>query len=325
MNKRFFKYLKYIFPFILTALIFYIFLKKTSLESIREYKNLLKIEYLFLFFILSLVGTILRTIRYWILLEKKLGFFDLFLITLVRNFSVDLLPARTASLLFYTYFTNKEGVNIEEGGASFIVSMFYDLLSLSVLLSFALLYLSSFDNRGGLFWAVLFIFTLSLFFIFFSGNILSIISHIKFINKFKKIKVALIEIEMYFEKHNSLMERLELFFLSIFIRAFKYFSLFILFVSLTNTTFAIEKIAIFSFGISATELSSILPVQGLAGFGTWELAFKYVFTILRIKLKNPFIVGFIIHTITQVWEYLIGLIALIFLFLKRRVQKDIWF
>ncbi len=323
MDRRFFRYVKYILPFLITALIFYVFLKRTSLESIREYKNLLRIDYLFIFISLSIAGTVLRTLRYRILLEKKIKVFDLFLITLVRNFSVDLLPARTASLLFYTYFTNREGVNIEEGGASFVVSMFYDLLSLSVLLSFALLYLSSYDNRGGLFWAVFFIFLLSLFFIIFSGKIINIISSIKFIDRFKKIKGILIELGIYFKKHNSFWERVELFLLSIFIRAFKYLSLFVLFVSLTGADFVLKKIAIFSFGISATELSSVLPVQGLAGFGTWELAFKYVFTLIGIKLKNPFLVGLIIHTITQVWEYSIGLIALIFLFLKRKVRKDI--
>ena len=83
---------------------------------------------------MSILGTLLRAVKYRILVAGKISFSSMFLITLVRNFSVDLLPARTASLAFYSYLAKKEGISIEEGASSFVISMFYDSLALSVML-----------------------------------------------------------------------------------------------------------------------------------------------------------------------------------------------
>ncbi len=266
--------------------------------------------------ILSLAGTYFRALRYKILLGGKLKLNELFLITLVRNFSVDLLPARTASLLFYTYLTNKDGIGIEEGGASFFVALFYDVLSLSVLLSFALLFIKT----GGLYFYILIgaIFLLSLFFIVCMERILILFDKFTFVKKIRWIEKSIYDLKKYFSQHKSVNERINVFFISLIIRILKYLSLFALFISLTKVSADIKSLSIFSFGLSATELSSVLPVQGLAGFGTWELSFKYVFLFLKINIKNPFIVGLVIHSVTQVWEYSIGLLSLLFLLLKKR-------
>ena len=55
--------------------------------------------------------------------------------------------------------------------------------------------------------------------------------------------------------------------------------------------------------------ADLLPVQGLAGFGTWETAFHLVFSLLAPEHPNPFITGLLIHTVTQLWEYLLGLLS----------------
>lgn len=313
MFKRF---LKIFIPVSITFLIFFIFFKNTSINIIKKSFQELSFSSVFIYMILSLAGTYFRALRYKILLGGKLKLNELFLITLVRNFSVDLLPARTASLLFYTYLTNKDGIGIEEGGASFFVALFYDVLSLSVLLSFALLFIKT----GGLYFYILIgaIFLLSLFFIVCMERILILFDKFTFVKKIRWIEKSIYDLKKYFSQHKSVNERINVFFISLIIRILKYLSLFALFISLTKVSADIKSLSIFSFGLSATELSSVLPVQGLAGFGTWELSFKYVFLFLKINIKNPFIVGLVIHSVTQVWEYSIGLLSLLFLLLKKR-------
>ena len=88
-----------------------------------------------------------------------------------------------------------------------------------------------------------------------------------------------------------------------------YLSLYALFVGFSNLPLSPAGGALFSIGIAATELSSLLPVQGLAGFGTWETAFHLVFSLLAPEHPNPFITGLLIHTVTQLWEYLLGLLS----------------
>ncbi len=314
--------LKIIFSIILSAIIIYVFFRKIPLTKIKETISYLTLNGIILYIFFSLAGTIFRTLRYKILLSNKIGFTKLFLITLVRNFSVDLLPARTASFFFYTYFTNNEGIKIEEAGISFIISMIYDVLSLTLLLSIAFLYFNTNNNILMFYSLLLGIFASAIIILYLTIPIINQVEKLGFINKSKKIKLIINNVKTYFIKHNSNKERVNILCLSLIIRFLKYISLFILFKELTKTVLSIKNLSIFSFGLSATELSSIIPIQGIAGFGTWELSFKYIFDFLKTGIKDPFLIGFIIHTTTQIWEYLIGLISFFIIFYKKRDKTN---
>jgi hypothetical protein len=68
-------------------------------------------------------------------------------------------------------------------------------------------------------------------------------------------------------------------------------------------------------------LSTFLPFQGLAGFGTWEAAFALVAGRLGLTLENPFLTALVIHLTTQVWEYGLGVGALWMLSIRIRKRK----
>lgn len=51
------------------------------------------------------------------------------------------MPARSASLVFYTYLTSRRGVILEEGVSSFVIAVFYDALALGLMLGAAALLL----------------------------------------------------------------------------------------------------------------------------------------------------------------------------------------
>ena len=62
---------------------------------------------------LSIVGLLLRTLRYQWLLSEPVGLGKLCLVTAVRNFLVDFLPARIGSLSYIYLLNQRLGVSIE--------------------------------------------------------------------------------------------------------------------------------------------------------------------------------------------------------------------
>lgn len=269
------------------------------------------------FIILVLLGVWLRAYRYYLLLGKRIPLKDLFLITLVRNFAVDLLPARSAALIFYTFLTRKQGVEYEEGASSFVVAIFYDLLALAVMLAGLGLFLKGGISRGVMYWALLFLFFLSVAFIGFSHHLLAMVAKIGFVRKFGKLERILTKIQNYLQAHHRHSEQLKLFFLSLLIRLGKYISLYILFWGVVRIPISSHTFSQFCFGMAGTEMSSMLPIQGLGGFGTWELAFSIFFKTFNIPAGDPFLTGLVIHVTTQVWEYSVGLAAFLYLSLRR--------
>jgi uncharacterized membrane protein YbhN (UPF0104 family) len=313
--------LNFVLPVLISAAVIYIFFKDISLTDIKL--NFLKIPltYLTAFVLLSLAGTVLRALKYHVLLSKKLRFWDIFLITLVRNFSVDLLPARTASLVFYSWFTKKKGIALEEGASSFVVSVFYDALALSVMLGGLVFFLETGVDRWAIYTGMGLIFVISIIMIFFAEGIIRFALKLKLIKRFPKLTGFLTHIDEYLSQHKKNSERLYVFFLSLVIRIIKYVFIYILFEGVVKIGFSPATFATFSFMLAVTEMSALIPIQGLGGFGTWELAFLFTFKLFfkDITLSDDIIksAAFVIHITTQVWEYSIGLAAFLYLFLKK--------
>jgi uncharacterized membrane protein YbhN (UPF0104 family) len=303
-----------VIPAAVLIIIMYVFFRDITFNDIM--KNFLRIPggYLLAFILLSLLGTFLRAWKYHILLAKKLGFGDIFLITLVRNFSVDLLPGRAAALIFYSWLTKKKGIALEEGASSFVVSVFYDGLALCFMLGGLLFFLRTGVNQMPIYIGMAVIFFISIIMIFFADHFFGFVLRKKILNRFARLEKVVKNILMYLKEHKKNSERLRVFLLSLVIRIIKYLFVFILFEGVVHLGFGIKNFSLFSFGLAGTELSSMFPIQGPAGFGTWELAFTVIFKALEIPAENIKEAGFVIHITTQAWEYFIGLLALAYLF-----------
>ncbi len=308
-------------PVTITAAILYFFFRDISLLDIRQAIINIPLHFLLAYLLLSICGTLLRTLKYRILIAGKITFASMFLITLVRNFSVDLLPARTASLVFYSYLAKREGVSVEEGASSFVISMFYDSLALSVMLGSLVFFLADGVGRSFIYIGMTIIFALSIMVIFLAEYILSFILKIAFLSKFPRITIFFGNILDYLRHHKNRQERAIVFLLSLVIRLIKYVSVFILFAGIIGIPFSLKYFAMFCFGLAGTELSSLLPLQGAGGFGTWELAFALVFKGLQFPLENVKLTGLVIHIITQAWEYLTGIAAFLYMVMHNHRNK----
>ena len=144
------------------------------------------------------------------------------------------------------------------------------------------------------------------------------------VSRFKKIHDFLSNILHYLRAHKGFSERLKVFALSLLIRLSKYVFIYLLFEGVVGIGWSMKHFSLFCFGLAGAELSSLLPIQGLGGFGTWELAFALVFQALALPAANVREAGFVIHITTQVWEYAIGLAAFLVMMAgkNRREQPD---
>ena len=78
-------------------------------------------------------------------------------------------------------------------------------------------------------------------------------------------------------------------------------------------------------GITGAELTSALPVKGLAGFGTWESAWALTFGLMSIDQRFAVLSGLGVHLVTNLFEYSLGIGSLLILalpFVQRGRRSD---
>ncbi len=117
---------------------------------------------------------------------------------------------------------------------------------------------------------------------------------------------------------------LPFFVLSLGIRACKYVSIyFLLFALMRSLGFGFPELSFWKLilGITGAELTSALPIKGLAGFGTWESAWALTFGLMNIDQRFAILSGLGVHLVTNIFEYSLGIGSLIVLampFLRRQ-------
>jgi uncharacterized membrane protein YbhN (UPF0104 family) len=305
----------FVIPTAVLVAIVAVFFHDVSIADIRAGFARIPFTYILAFILLWLLGSVLRAWQYSVLLSGKLAGRDIFLITLVRNFSVDLLPGRAAALGFYSWLTRKKGIALEEAASSFVIGVFYDSIALALMLGGLLFFLESGRNRWLLVAGMAIILILSALVILFSHHFLAFLLRPGTLGKLRlaRLQGAVGRAHDYLLEHCDNRQRLKLIVISLVIRLCKYIYNFILFEGVLHLGAGLKNFSLFSFGLAATELSSLFPLQGPAGFGTWELTFALVFSALQVPAANIKEAGIVIHVTSQAWEYAVGLLALAYL------------
>ncbi|MFW6160050.1 MAG: lysylphosphatidylglycerol synthase transmembrane domain-containing protein [Acidobacteriota bacterium] len=326
----------------ISIILLFILLKQIQFKDLIQTLKSIHIIGLFGYMSLALSTAILRTWRYQILLKPYPSQFDrLFLVTLIRNLFVDLFPARIGSLS-YVYLVNKKlKYTFEAAASTFLLSFIYDFLTLSPFLiisifivgfgttplSSSIMLISSIVFLFVLiviFWKIeLFLEALRKFFKF----LLSLFHHNEKtwaktgLEKFDLTQEEISRIKK--EKYHGLV-----ILISFFIRGGKYMALYVLLFSLLSSHgFGLFDLSIWKtiLGITGAELTSVLPVKGLAGFGTWESAWALTFQLMKFDPQLSIISGLGIHLLSNLYEYSLGILAIIILAIipaGKRIKKS---
>ena len=291
-------------------------------------------EPLALYASIALAGAFLRTFRYAHLLQPaRPSFWLLFLTTLVRNFTVDLLPMRLGSLSFPALVHYRLRVPWPHTWSAYAWAIVWDFVSLALFLWLTLLALPA--TTPGYHWLALLPLSLtlvSLALLFAPRKTTALILHRIFRRRHDP---AFRPIKRWFYSHRHFWHglltvtdtpfrtRFSLVFIeSIAIRTAKYAALFTLYrhyLSITTPQATPLSFAAFIWTLTFAEMTAALPVQGLMNIGPWELAWSLAMT--RFNAHQPAVsavLSTLVHWSSQLWEYAIGALALGLLFLMPR-------
>ncbi len=299
-------------------------------EDVIQTLQRIYVPALIAYMLIALIGAWLRAWRYKLFLKPQpISWGNMFLVTFVRNSLIDLLPARIGSLS-YIYVLNKRlGFPFEIATSSFVLAFFFDFLTLSPFLITAVIVVglgkTSVSTPALLLVSLAFfglIFVMVWKIIPFSGWVLKVTSRALQALKVEEKKFGQLSVEKFKLTIDSLSEihrrriYFPIFFLSLFIRLAKYISVYALFFSLLRSQgFTLPELSFWKFilGISGAELTSALPVKGLAGFGTWESAWALTFGLMNFDSRLAIVSGIGVHLLTNIFEYSLGIASILIL------------
>jgi uncharacterized membrane protein YbhN (UPF0104 family) len=285
-------------------------------------------SWLVIFVIFSLSMSIFRTWRYQVLLLAS-GYCTattaVFLITLVRNFFSDLLPARLGTLVYIYLVRTRLHIPLPPALASFSYAFVFDILSLSLLIIPALAFIRiSPESTAAVSIAGLVLLAASAAVVHFlpglsHGASLICNSLIFLPEKWRlRLRDGLVATEQHLAMVQSGGVYWKVILLSFGVRICKYGSLYALLLGLviplgyTVSEFPAAKVFL---GLTSAEMASSLPISGIAGFGAYEGTWALVFQLLGYSERTALLTGISHHLVTQLYGYGLGVLALLTLLL----------
>jgi len=325
----------------LSVLLIGLLVSRIDAKELAETLRRIFLPALLAYMAIALLGAVLRAWRYRLFLTPRpIRWRDILMATFIRNSFVDLLPARIGSLSFIYVLNKRLDFAFEAATSAFVASFVYDFLTLSPFVVAAVFAVGlgsvsistpALLFAAGVFFAlwVLVLWKLIPFFTFAFAVYGRILGILKWTDK----KWAVVSVE----KIRATIESLALiqgkrlavpiFVLSLGIRAAKYVSLyFLLFALLRSLGFSMAGLSFWKLilGITGAEMTSVLPVKGLAGFGTWESVWALTMGMMGFEQRIAILSGLGVHLVTNLFEYALGIGSLLILalpFLKNRSHK----
>ena len=318
------------------GLLFFLF-SRIEIGRLKEVLVSLYWPWLVIYLVVALAASLLRTWRYQLLLKPRPAKFgDFLLVTLIRNLFVDLLPARVGSLS-YVYLTNRSlNYPFQAAASSFLLAFLFDFLTLTPFLLVAIAWVGGRASALNSFYLVVIsILFFALILIIFTQleKILRCLaaggSRLKQKKRLTRWKWLQRFLNLATAKSQETAEELVrvkksqsswlIFFLSLLIRSCKYISLYFLLSALLHHELFNSTMLDFwttILAITGAELTSVLPIKGLAGFGTWEAAWALSLSLMGYEAQLAIISGLGLHLLTNLYEYSLGIGAIIILTLR---------
>lgn len=251
-----------------------------------------------------------RVARYRALLQHSVPLGALTLITVVRGMVADLLPARLGTLVYVWLVTKRAGVPLPDALSSFFLALVLDMVVIAPMLLLALAVVGFGIEAGGML-AVLaaVLFGVSLLALALLAPCLRLAGRVLGVPSFTETAEQVVGVH----RRGDLIPAV---LLSFGVRITKFGAHYLILQSvLVPLGLEWGSLGFFEsfLGVAGAELSAMLPVSGLAAFGTWEAAFTLGFTHLGLTQDQAVVAGFATHVLTQLHDYGLGAMALLML------------
>ena len=286
--------IKILVSFLLSVLFLYIFYKTVGFEEAKKGFEALNPLYIGVGFTLYAFSSFLRAYR-WHLMIKDINMFDFFLINNIHIFLNNILPARTGEFSFF-YMLKKRGINLTKSFWIFALARLMDGLAL----------LGFFFGFFFKFYFAAFIVVFGLIMVFLLKHTIAILPNIFILKSLKQ------NLSTHFESKTAI----KLYFISVISFLFKFLG----FYEMAKNIIPMGFFDILpSYVVS--ELSSILPINGVMGLGTYEFGFSIPSKLTDISLKTSLDLGFITHVFLLVSSSILGILSLLFLKLEHYKEE----
>lgn len=333
---------KFVLSLFVSALILWLLLNLVSNESnpitLDDFKNVLSgvSTATFLSFLaIHLLGVAFRTLRFRVLIKATRGgtvpgIWPLSLVTLVRNMTVDFLPARIGELFYVGLLNRGLGVRLDSCFSSLALSIWFDLMVIIPLVLGLVLYPildTSIQQRMLLVSVILVVVCVIGILILYPGMGIAA-AWLKRLNG--SDSRWLLKLQDFVSKFADSIKRslnrrtvLITFLLTVGVRFCKYFSITWLFTAVAAVGFpelAGADPGSIVVALLSSEAGASLPIPAFMGFGTYEAGGLAAFAMLGLPVASAGLALFTIHLITQTVDYTLGGLAFFIFTVTTRVK-----
>jgi len=303
---------------VIAVVLVVILLFQISIGDIARTLASIEPSYLTIGFVLYIFSYFFRTLRFHILLNKKLSIIDLFSIVCVHNMANNILPARTGEVS-YVYLSKKlHNISVGEGVASLMVARIFDFITICFLFFVSTILIRDLPEIvSKIIWVIvgLSVFVLLLFLAFVLFGEISVDMIRKVANGINALRFPFIHYLL--RKGDETAQSLKLmnskklftgvFVTSIMIWCFQYSTLYIL----ANAMSISLTVWCMIFAITFVFFTTILPIQSIGGFGVIEGGWALGFMIMGISKEMAISSGFGFHIVLLIFALVLGAFGLV--------------
>jgi len=315
-------YKKRIFAVLISIIILFLLFRIVDIGDIIDGLRKISFTTILLAAFFYTLSYVFRATRFKSLNKKKINLSSLFIVVCLHNFYNNLLPARTGEFS-YIYLMKKRNIPIGQGAGSLIIARLLDLLFILIIILGMLFIIresSSYLIQGAiLIIPLVLVISLPFLFIRFQKGLIrklkSFLSWIglneqgakNIISKFEEMVDSLVII-----KSKGVFLGAGISTLLIFTSQYLFFYFLLIGLGIDlNFTKIILAVAI-------VLIVHTFPIQGVAGFGTYEGAWALSLMYLGISRELSVTAGFVIHLVQIVFFVALGIVG----FLLSHMQRN---
>ncbi|NTV23541.1 MAG: flippase-like domain-containing protein [Nanoarchaeota archaeon] len=311
---------KILISVLLTIILVYFLLQQISFASVISTLKEFPLPTLAFGFLLYVLSYLVRTLRFSILIMKKIRLAELFFIVCVHNMMTSLLPMR-AGELSYVYLTGERGERKTRSLAAVLLVRLFDMSAIALIFIAAMTLTGLADTRFITLGAFAFAAVSAFFFVLFiSYKNIAWLSKLQLMRT-KPAQYILTRAEetlTYCVKEDK-KKLFQLFLLSLLLWSISFSMSYFLVLPLGIDLGFGKTIAAFCF----TALISAIPIQGVLGFGTVEAGWTIIFMYYGVEKGLAIPSGFSFHILNILFFLVLGIVGLFGLRAMRSKHKEI--
>lgn len=309
------KFFRVIVKLILTIIVFVAFYNLINIDDLKLLFSRISLLSIIIYLAVYFLVYLMRALRFYLLTDKKTGMFKWLLITCIHSLYNRILPARSGEVSLLYYAKSIGNIDMLSSLNILLISRIGDLIS--VILLFLVALISSYSTLHV--YPKLIIITLAIVLIilfilvkhlkgtlrFCISLVNKIFSRLKIFHKLQN-KLNDINIDSISELSNRSLIQV------IGISMVQWIVLYYLFFIILEAINCGLSFSIVILGSAYSNISNLIPISAVGGFGTMEAGWVLGFTILGIDRNTALSTGFTVNLLTFVLTVVLGVLGFLY-------------